>query len=67
MVIIIETDSLLSVAQFAKALKRPRLTIYRWIKAEKVQAIKLGGILYIPQSEVERLKDERDSQPLPMP
>ncbi len=58
MAIIIETDSLLSVAQTAKALNKPRLTIYRWIKAEKLQAVKLGGILFIPKSEVERLKNK---------
>ena len=55
MAITIETDSLLSVAQVAKILNKPRLTIYRWIKAEKLQAIKLGGILFIPRSELKRL------------
>ncbi len=56
MVINIETKDLLSVSQVAKILKKPKLTIYRWITAKKLTAIKLGGIIFVPTSEVERLK-----------
>ena len=56
--IIVTTDDLLSVQDAAKMLGRPRLTIYRWISAGKITSIKLGGILYIPKSEVEKLKYE---------
>jgi len=54
------TTDLMSVAQAGKALGKPRLAIYRWIKAGKVHAVKLGGFLYVPKSEVERLQHESD-------
>jgi len=35
------------------------MTIYRWVDAGKILGIKLGGILFIPKSEVQRLTDEK--------
>ena len=55
----VTTDDLTSVANAAKALARPRITIYRWIETGKIHGIKLGGILFIPKSEVERLKKDK--------
>ena len=52
------TTDLMTVPQAAKLLGRPRMTLYRWIKNGKVIAIKLGGVLFVPTSEVERLKNE---------
>ncbi|GAH65465.1 unnamed protein product, partial [marine sediment metagenome] len=54
----VTTEDLTSVADAAKALGRPRVTIYRWIEAGKIHGIKLGGIILIPKSEVERLSRE---------
>ncbi|MBT9132959.1 MAG: hypothetical protein DDT33_01490 [Firmicutes bacterium] len=54
----ISTDDLVSVTTAAYLLDRPRITIYRWIEKDKIAAIKLGGVLFIPRSEVERLKKE---------
>ncbi len=59
----VATSDLLSVAQAAHELERPRSTIYRWADAGKIHAIKLGGILFIPKSEVERLKNEKAAEP----
>jgi excisionase family DNA binding protein len=53
----VRTDDLVSVAQAAKALGKPRLTIYRWIGAKKMIGIKLGGILYVPKTEIEKWKE----------
>ena len=47
----------ISVQDAAKALSRPRYTIYRWIEAGKIVGLRFGGILFIPVSEVERLKN----------
>ncbi len=58
----VKTDDLMSVVDAAKELRRPRITIYRWIEAGKIIGIKLGGILFIPKSEVERLKNEQSHQ-----
>ena len=53
----VTTSDLLSVAQVAKELNQARYTIYRWVEAGKLVGIKLGGILFIPRSEVERIKN----------
>ena len=58
----VTTSDLVSVQDAAKELGRPRLTIYRWIDAGKIFSIKLGGILFIPTSEVERLKNEQAAE-----
>ena len=53
------TDDLLPVGKAAKALGQHRTTVYRWIEAQKIIAVKLGGILFIPISEIERLKNKQ--------
>ncbi len=58
----VTTSDLVSVQDAAKELGRPRLTVYRWIDAGKIISIKLGGILFIPTSEVERLKNEQAAE-----
>ena len=54
-------DDLMTVPKAAEALEHPKMTLYRWIEAGKIHAIKLGGILFIPKSEVERLRKENES------
>lgn len=51
-------EDLMTVPKAAKALEYPKMTLYRWIEKGKVHAIKLGGILFVPKSEVERLQKE---------
>lgn len=60
------TDDLLTVPKAAKQLGRPKMTLYRWIDAGKIMTIKLGGILFIPKTEVERLKNEQATGVEPM-
>jgi len=48
----------LTVPKAAVAIGKPRMTLYRWIKAGKVVAITFGGILFVPRSEVERLRGD---------
>jgi len=55
-----KTDDLMTVPRAAKALGRPKMTLYRWIDADKIVSIKLGGILFIPISEIERLIRKRN-------
>lgn len=52
-------DDLMTVPKAAKALGFTKMTLYRWIDTNKVHAIKLGGILFIPVSEIERLKNKK--------
>jgi len=51
------TYDLVSVQQAATMLGKPRVTLYRWIKSGKLVGVKFGGIIYIPTSEVKRLKN----------
>lgn len=51
--IIVKTDELLSVGQAARMLGRPRVYIYRRIHSGEINAIKLGGVYYIPKEEIE--------------
>jgi excisionase family DNA binding protein len=37
-------------------------TLYRWIQAGKVAYIQFGGILFVPTTEVERLKNEKNKK-----
>ena len=61
--ITVTTKDLISVQDAAKVLNRHRYQIYRWIDAGKIISIRLGGILFIPVSEVERLKNDQASEP----
>ena len=56
--ITITTSDLLTVADAAKALRKHIVTIYRWLEDGKIIGAKFGGLMYIPASEVERLKKE---------
>ena len=58
----VNTGDLVSVQDTAKELGRPRVTIYRWIDTGKIIGIKLGGILFIPKSEVERIKNKQAAE-----
>jgi len=53
----LHSDDLLSVAEVAQQLSKARMTIYRWIDANKITYVKLGGFYYIPKGEVERLSN----------
>jgi len=53
------TDDFVTVPEAAKQLGKPKMTLYRWIEANKLIAITFGGILFVPKSEVERLKNKK--------
>jgi predicted site-specific integrase-resolvase len=52
----ISTDDLMTVNHAAEALGKHIATIYRWYEAGKVLGVEFDGILYIPTSEVKRMK-----------
>jgi len=54
----VQSADIITVPAAAKLLGKPKMTLYRWIDAGKVISIKLGGILFIPVTEVERLKNK---------
>lgn len=49
-------DDVATVPEAAKKLGKPKVTLYRWIEADKILYVRFGGILFIPTSEIERLK-----------
>lgn len=58
----IQTDDIITVPGAAKQLGKPKMTLYRWIDAGKIVSIKLGGILFIPVSEIERIKNDQATE-----
>ena len=59
MTIQVESTDLMSIQQAAGELDKPRSTIYRWAERGKIITIRLGGILFVPKTEVERLKNKK--------
>ena len=59
------TDDFVTVPKAAKLLGKPKVTLYRWIEANKLIAVTFGGILFIPKSEVERLKNSQAAESSP--
>ena len=57
----VQSDDIVTVPEAAKQLGKPKMTLYRWIDTNKLISFKLGGILFIPVSEVERLKKEKQA------
>jgi len=60
--ITITTDDVVNVAEAAKALGKHIATIYRWHDPRQIVGVKLSGILFIPTSEVERIKKEQAAE-----
>lgn len=58
------TDEFITVPEAAKQLGKPKVTLYRWLAANKLIAVTFGGILFIPTSEVERLKSRKATEDL---
>ena len=53
------TDDFITVPEAAKQLGKPKVTLYRWIEANKLIAVTFGGILFVPKSEIERIKNSQ--------
>jgi len=45
----------------AKLLGKGVATIWRWIRSEKILAVRIGGRTLIPKREIERLQNELPS------
>ena len=53
----------LTVKQAAEYLQIDRMTILRWIKAEKLPASKIGKSYRIAQKELEKYLNDRKGKP----
>jgi len=54
-----QTTDFMTARQAAKQIGVHFTTIYRWVEAGTILSINFGSILFIPKSEVERLKEQR--------
>jgi len=61
----VTSEDLLSVGRAAKELGISRVWAYQRIKEGTLHALELGGILFVPKSEVERLKKEKATESNP--
>jgi len=52
----------MTARQAAKQIGVHFTTIYRWVDAGTILSINFGGILFIPRSEVERLKNKQAAE-----
>ena len=52
-------------AEVAEICRVKRLAVYRWIKAGKIDSVKIGRGRLIPAAEVERLKAGKPAPVLP--
>ena len=44
----------------AKILGKGVATIWRWIRSDKILAVRIGGRTLVPKKEIERLQKEQD-------
>ena len=46
----------------AKLLGKGEATIWRWIRSDKILAVRIGGRTLVPKKEIDRLQKRADSQ-----
>lgn len=55
-----QKGDVLSVNAAALAIGVRNVTLYRWTQSGKASYVNFGGVMWIPYTEVLRLKQERD-------
>ena len=58
----LQKGDVLTVAAAAEEVGIHHATLYRWAEAGKVAFVRFGGIMFIPVTEVIRLKNERNKE-----
>ena len=56
-----DNTDFLTVLRAAKEIGVHFTTLYRWIESDKVSCLRFGGILFVPASEVRRLRVEESN------
>lgn len=59
---ILKPGDVLNVNAASEKIGIHHATLYRWAEAGKVAFVRFGGIMFIPVTEVERLKREKNEQ-----
>ena len=55
-------DRFLTPKQFADRLSISRWTVYAWISEGRIKSVKLGRLVRIPESELDRIVQEGERQ-----
>jgi len=61
--IVVDIPELYDTTQAAEVLGIGYATLFRWIKANKIIPVRIGGRTLIPVSEIERLKANDNEAP----
>ena len=56
-----QPTDLVTIPKAAKQLGHHKTTLYRWHKHGKIYLVELGGILFMPSSEVERVRKQKEA------
>jgi len=59
------TDQLQTIDEVAKRLRLKTPTVRRWVFLRKLDYVKVGGLVRIPESEIERVIQEGTVHRLP--
>ena len=54
------TNEYMTVLKAAKEMGFHFSTLYRWIESGKILTVNFGGIIFVPRSEVERMKAKKN-------
>ena len=54
----VKPEDVLTVQQAAKILRRPKVTLYRWVEKGRISCIRFGGVIFILREELERFSNE---------
>ena len=54
----VSQERLLSPQQFADCLSISRWTVYAWLQEGRIRSVKIGRLVRIPESEVDRTVQE---------
>jgi len=57
-------DRFLTPKEFADRLSISRWTVYAWIQTGQIQSVKIGRLVRIPESEVDRIVQEGSQEVL---
>jgi excisionase family DNA binding protein len=53
-----------NISQAAELIGVARCTIHRWINEHRIETIEIAGSHFISQAEIDRIKSEREKQPV---
>jgi excisionase family DNA binding protein len=52
---LVDTTKLKTIDEATELLNKTRMTLYRWLKDEKIMSVIIGGKQFIPLCEIDRI------------